>query len=126
VQGGVREEATVKTAIALVLILVLAGQSLWAGTPDEKHVEKIRKKVSQYLEDGRHVSVETYDNHKLGGFISQASLEDFVLINTGQPVTLRYSEVKKVKAPMDPQKRSIIVSLVVLGSLFGTLIAGKP
>lgn len=115
-----------KTAIALVLILVLAGQSLWAGTPDQKHVEKIRKKVSQYLEDGRHVSVETYDNHKLGGFISQASLEDFVLINTGQPVTLRYSEVKKVKAPMDPQKRSIIVSLVVLGSLFGTLIAGKP
>lgn len=118
-----REEATVKTVIALGLIFALASQSLWAGAPDQKHVEKIHKKVSQYLEDGRHVSVETYDNHKMGGFISQASLEDFVLINAGQPVTLRYSEVKKVKAPMDPQKRSIIVSLVVLGGLFGTLIA---
>lgn len=118
-----REEATVKTAIALMLIFALAGQSLWASAPDEKHAEKIRRNVSQYLEDGRHVSVETYDNHKLGEFISQASLEDFVLINAGQPVTLRYSEVKKVKAPMDPQKRSIIVFLAVLDGLFGTLIA---
>lgn len=112
-----------KTAIALALIFALVGQSLWAGAPDEKHVEKIRNKVSQYLEDGRHVSVETYDNRKMGGFISQSSLEDFVLINAGQPVTLRYSEVKKVKAPMDPHKRSAIVGLIVLGGLFGTLAA---
>jgi hypothetical protein len=113
----------VKTAIAFALIFALASQALWAGVPDQKHVEKIRKKVSQYLEDGRHVSVETYDDHKLAGIISQAAPDDFVLINAGRPVTLRYSEVKKVKAPMDPQKRSIIVSIAVLGALFGTILA---
>lgn len=112
-----------KTVITFVLIFALAGQSLWAIPPDQKHTEKIRKKVGHYLEDGRHVSVETYDNHKMGGFISQASLEDFVLINAGQPVTLHYSEVKNVKAPMDPHKRSAIIGLVVLGGLLGTLVA---
>ncbi len=112
-----------KAATIFALIFAMASQSLWAGVPDQKHVEKIRKKVSQYLEDGRHVSVETYDDHKLAGIISQAAPDDFVLINAGRPITLRYSEVRKVKAPMDPQKRSIIVSLAVLGALFGTLLA---
>jgi len=121
--GGVREEATVKAAITFALIFALAVPSLWAAAPDQKHVEKIRKKASQYLEDGRHVSVETYDQRKLAGTISQAGTDDFVLINAGHPVTLRYSEVKNIKAPMDPQKRGLIVSIAVLGALFGTLLA---
>jgi len=118
-----REETALKTAIAFALTFVLASQSLWAGAPDQKHVEKIREKVSQHLDDGRHVSVETYDNRKVGGTISQAAPDDFVLMNAGGPMTLRYSEVKKIKAPMDPQKRGIFVSLAVLGGLFGTIIA---
>jgi len=111
-----------KTAVAVVLMFVLVGQSLWAGVPDQKHEAKIRKRVSQYLEDGRRVSVETYDDRKLAGVISQAAPDDFVLINAGRLVTLRYGEVRKIKAPMDPQKRSIIATMAVLGGLFGTLL----
>ena len=40
-----------KSLIAFVLIFALAGQSLWAGTPDQKHLEKVRNKVSQSMDD---------------------------------------------------------------------------
>jgi hypothetical protein len=113
----------VKSLIAFALIFALAGQSLWAGAPDQKHVEKIHKKVNQYLDDGRHVTVETYDDRRLAGTITQAQADDFVLINAAGTITLRYKEVKSIKAPMDPQKRGLIVSIAVLGALFGTLIA---
>lgn len=112
-----------KNLIAFVLIFALAAQSLWAGTPDEKHVEKIRNKVSQCMDDGRHVSVETLDHRKFAGTIIQAGADDFVLTNAASTTTLSYNDVKKIKYPMDPHKRSAIVSLAVLGGLFGTLIA---
>jgi hypothetical protein len=113
----------VKNLIASVLIFVLAGQSLWAGAPDKKHVEKIRNKVSQCMDDGRHVSVETLDQRKFAGTIIQAGTDDFVLTNAAGTTTLSYSNVKKIKSPMDPHKRGAIVSLAVFGGLFGTLIA---
>jgi hypothetical protein len=116
------EEATVKSLITFVLIFALAGQSLWASAPDQKKVEKIRNKVGRYLDDGRHVSVETTDQRKFAGTITQAGLDDFVLTNASGAVTLHYSDVKKIKAPMDARERSVIVSLAVLGGLFGTLI----
>jgi hypothetical protein len=112
-----------KNLIAFVLIFGLAGQSLWAGTPHEKHVEKVRNKVSQCMDDGRHVSVETLDHRKFAGTITQAGLGDFVLANAAGTTTLSYSDVRNIKAPMDPHKRSVIVSIAVLGGLFGTLIA---
>ena len=122
-QSSPREEAAVKNLIAFVLIFALAGQSLWAGTPDEKRVEKIRNKVSQCMDDGRHVSVETQDHRKFAGTIIQAGADDFVLTNAAGATTLSYSDVKKIKYPMDPHKRSAIVALAVLGGLFGTVIA---
>ncbi|HZI58956.1 MAG TPA: hypothetical protein VFF39_19385 [Verrucomicrobiae bacterium] len=109
--------------IASLLIFALAGQSLWGETPDHKHIEKIRHKVSQCIDDGRHVSVETYDNHKVAGTIIRAAQDDFVLINADNTVTLRYGSVKKIKSPMDPRRRSAIVALVVLGGLMGTALA---
>lgn len=121
-QSGTREEAAVKNLIAFVLIFALAGQSLWAGTPDEKHVAKIRNKVSQCMDDGRHVSVETQDHRKFAGTIIQAGADDFVLTNAAGTTTLSYSDVKKIKSPMDPHQRSVIAAIGVLGGLFGTLI----
>ena len=112
-----------KNLIAFVLIFALAGQSLWAGAPDEKHVQKIRAKVSQCMDDGRHVSVETLDNRKFAGTIIQAGTDDFVLTNAAGTTTLSYNDVRKIKSPMDPRKRSAIVTLAVLGGLFGTVIA---
>ena len=112
-----------KNLIAFVLIFVLAGQSLRAGTPDEKHVKKIRTKVSQCMDDGRHVSVETLDHNKFAGTITQAGLDDFVLASSVGTTTIDYRNVKKIKSPMDPHTRGVIVSIAVLGGLFGTLIA---
>jgi hypothetical protein len=108
--------------LASLLIFTVAGQSLWAAAPDQKHIEKIRNKVSQCIDDGRHVSVETYDNHKVAGTIIRATQDDFVLINADSTVTLNYSDVKKIKSPMDPRRHSAIVALAVLGGLFGTLL----
>jgi len=112
-----------KNLIAFVLIFVLAGQSLSAGTTDEKHVEKIRNKVSQCMDDGRHVSIETLDHRKFAGTIIQAGADDFVLTNAAGTTTLSYNDVKKIKSPMDAHTRGAIVSLAVLGGLFGTLVA---
>jgi len=113
----------VKNLIAFLLIFALAAQSLWAGTADEKHVEKIRNKVSQCMDDGRHMSVETLDHRKFAGTIIQAGTDDFVLTNAAGTTTLSYSDVKKIKSPMDPHKRGAMVSLAVLGGLFGAVIA---
>lgn len=112
-----------KNLTSFVLVFAMAGQSLWASGPDEKHLAKIRNKVSECMDDGRHVAVETLDHRKFAGTITQASLDDFVLASSAGTTTISYSDVKKIKAPMDPQKRSVIVSLAVLGGLFGTLIA---
>jgi hypothetical protein len=111
-----------KNLTALVLVLAMAGQSLWALSPDEKRLEKIRNKVSQCMDDGRHVSVETLDHRKFAGTITQAGLDDFVLASSAGTATISYSDVKKIKSPMDPHKRSVIASIAVLGGLFGTLI----
>jgi hypothetical protein len=111
-----------KNLIAFVLIFAMAGQSLWALGPDEKRLQQIRKKVSQCMDDGNHVSVETLGHRKFAGTITQASLDDFVLASSAGTTTISYSDVKKIKAPMDPHKRSIIASIAVLGGLFGTLI----
>ncbi|HEV8490867.1 MAG TPA: hypothetical protein VGR76_01300 [Candidatus Angelobacter sp.] len=111
-----------KNLIAFVLIFVLAGQSLWAGAPDEKHLKEIRTRVSQCMDDGRHVSVEMQDHRKFAGTIIQAGADDFVLTNAAGTTILSYNDVRKIKSPMDPRKRSAIISLAVLGGLFGTVI----
>jgi hypothetical protein len=111
-----------KNLTAFVLVLAMAGQSLWAVGPDEKRLQKIRNKVSQCMDDGNHVSVETLDHRKFGGTITQASLDDFVLASSAGTTTISYRDVKKIKAPMDPHKRSVIASIAVLGGLFGTLM----
>lgn len=111
-----------KHLIAVALLFALAGQPLWAATPDQKHLEKVRDKVSQCLESGRHVSIETYDGRKFAGTISQAGADDFVLASVAGSTMFLYSDVKKIKSPMDPHKRGVIVSIAVLGGLLGTTL----
>ena len=112
-----------KHLLAVFLIFTVGTQSLWAAGQDAKHVAKIREKVSQYLDDGRHVSVETMDSHKFAGTIVKAGPDDFVLTNASGEMTFNYTDVKKIKAPMDPHKRGVIITAVVLGGLFGLLAA---
>jgi hypothetical protein len=108
-----------KNLIAVVLVIALAGRSLWATSPDQKHAEKIKSQAAKYLDSGDHVSVETYDNRQLGGTITETNLEGFVLTNAAGSSTLSYNDVKKIKSPMNPRKRSAIVGAAFLAGLFG-------
>ena len=113
-----------KTLIACLLVLAISSQALaWSG-PDQKHIEKIQKKVSQYLESGREVSVETYDQHKMWGSIAEAGPDSFVLMVANTPTTMKYADIKKIKAPMDRGTRGRIITAIVAGGLLGlTFIA---
>jgi len=113
-----------KHLLAVFLVFTLGTQSLWAAGQDAKHAAKIQQKVSQYLDDGRRVSVETTDSRKFAGTIVKAGPDDFVLTNASGQMTFNYSEVKKIKAPMDQHARGVIVTLAVLGGLFGAVAAG--
>ncbi|HEV3038208.1 MAG TPA: hypothetical protein VHA33_10570 [Candidatus Angelobacter sp.] len=109
-----------KRVIALVLILGLACPALYAAPgPDQKHVDKIKKKVSTCVEKGSRVSLETYDDRKLQGTISEAGEDNFVLTNEGRSTTLGYAEIKKIKSPMDRRTKGAIVTAIVLGGLLG-------
>lgn len=112
-----------KPLVALVLVFCIGCSSCFAGSsPDQKHIEKIKKQVSKYLERGAMVSVETYDQRKLRGEINEAKPDTFVLTVAGQPATLSYSDVKKIKAPMSPTTRQRIAIASVLGGLTGLLL----
>lgn len=113
-----------KTFLACLLVLAISSQSLaWSG-PDQKHIEKIQKQVGRYLEKGSMVSVETYDQHKMWGSIAEAGPDSFLLIVANTPTTMKYADVRKIKAPMDRGTRARIITAIVVGGLLGlTLIA---
>jgi len=114
-----------KSLIALVLILGLACPSAFAGgSPDQKHIEKIKKKVDKCLEKDLKVSVETFDSRKLHGSISEAGPETFVLTNESRSTTLGYADVKKIKSPLDPRTKTAIILSVVVGGLLGLTVLG--
>jgi hypothetical protein len=114
----------VKTLIACLLVLAMSTHGLaWSG-PDQKHIEKIQKKVSQYVERGSMVSVETYDQHQMWGSIAEAGPDSFVLVVANTPTTMKYADIKKIKAPMDRGTKTRIVTAIVVGGLLGlTLVA---
>ena len=106
-----------------MLVLSIGCSSCFAGSgPDQKHIEKIKKQVSKYLDRGAMVSVETYDQRKLWGEINKAEPGTFVLTVAGQPTTLSYADVKKIKAPMSPATKQRIAIAGVLGGLTGLLL----
>jgi hypothetical protein len=109
--------------IALLLALGIGGPACFAGSgPDQKHVEKIKKQVSKSLENGRAVSVETYDQHKMSGAIVEADPDTFVLTVAGRPTSILYTNVKMIKAPMDPHTRHQIIVLLATVGFFAFLL----
>lgn len=112
-----------KSFVAVVLALCLGCSSCFASSgPDQKHISKIKTQVSRYLEKGAMVSVETYDQRKMWGEINQANPDTFVLTVAGQPTTLSYADVKKIKAPMSPAIKQRIAIAAVLGGLTAILL----
>ena len=109
-----------KKPIALILFFGIACSSCMAGgPPDQKHTEKIKQQVIRYLNTGDRVSLETYDQRKLQGAISESRTDSFVLTIEGRSATLNYSEVKKIKSFMSRSKKQMIATIIVTGALFG-------
>ena len=114
-----------KPLIALVLIFGIACPSMYAAPgPDQKHIDKIKKKVNACIEKGSRVSMETYDDRKLQGKISEAGVDTFVLTNEGRSTTLAYTEIKKIKSPLDQRTKRAIALAIVTGGLIGLTAVG--
>ena len=61
-----------------ILSVTLSASLLWAEpAPDPQHVESIRKKVMQCVDHHRVVVVETYDNRRLQGGVSEVGADLF-------------------------------------------------
>lgn len=114
-----------KKLFSCVLIFTVACSQLWASpSPDQKHIDNIKKKIVECMEHGRRATIETYDQRRLQGSISEATADNFVVTNEGRSTTLSYADVKKIKSPMLARaKRAVITGLVTAG-LFGLVIGG--
>lgn len=94
-----------KTILSLLLMVLLV-QGFTAAPAlaqqvqtDAQAVEKIRLKVAKLgVGEKARVTVWTKDGTKRKGFISQAGAEDFTVRDrkTGDPTTIRYSDVTKL------------------------------
>ncbi len=112
-----------KKILACFLMLTISCSQLWAGPgPDQKHIDKVKRKVTECLEKDRRVSVKTYDDRAFQGSVSEAGADHFVLTNEGRSTTLTYADVKNIKSPMSPGKKHAIIMAIVTGGFFGLLV----
>lgn len=108
--------------VACVLVLLLACPQIWgAPGPNEKHVEKIKKRVAKCVEKPRRVSIETYDGRRLQGSISEADADTFIITNGSRSSTLAYADVKNIKWPSSTAHyvMDIAGAAAVTGAIFG-------
>jgi hypothetical protein len=111
-----------KKLIAYLAVLTLPCSRIWAAPgPDQKHITAVKKKVAECVQRRRSVTIETYDERRLQGSISEANADVFVLINKGRSTTLTYADVKKVKWPsaMSRHANSVVTGAAFAVELFG-------
>ena len=114
-----------KRILSLILVFGFVCPSMYAAPgPDQKHIDEIKKKVNACIEKGSRVSMETYDDRKLQGKISEAGVDTFVLTNEGRSTTLAYTEIKKIKSPLDQRTKRAIALAIVTGGLIGLTAVG--
>ena len=114
--------------IALLLAFTLSASELAASPgPDQKHIDAIKKKVFNALENSRHIVIETYDDRALQGTISEAGTDNFILDLQQKSTTLSYADVRKIKwhSPMPREVKTILIATAVTGILvLGVVLAG--
>src|SRR3974377_375593 len=101
--------------IALAVVFTLFASQLAASPgPDQKHIETIKKRVLNALENSRHVIIETYDDRILQGEIGEASTDTFNL-EFQKSTTLAYADVRKIKwhSPMPREVKTILIATAV-------------
>jgi hypothetical protein len=106
--------------ILYLLIFTLTWPPLCAGgSPDQKQIAKIQRKVVACSEHERRVTVETYYGRLFKGSVSEAGAHAFVVIFDGRPTTLKSGEVGKINWPSEVSKQVIVVieATAVVGGL---------
>jgi len=111
--------------VASLLVFALFATTLRASPgPDQKHIDNIKKKVASCLENSRHVTIETYDDRKLQGLVSEAESDSFVLVFQGKSTTLNYADVRKVKWPsrVSREVKTIVIATAVTAAVFVAVV----
>jgi hypothetical protein len=94
-----------KKLLVCLLLLALGCPQMWAGAgPDQAHIDKIKKKIADCVDQHRRVTIETYDDRILQGSISEAGADNFVLSYAGKSTTLNNSDVKKNQMALGGRK----------------------
>ena len=110
-----------KTVAGLLVFVMLASGASASQTPDQKHIEAIKKKVASCVENSRHVTVQTFEGRELQGSIREAGADSFVLSFHGNSTNLQYVEVKKIEWPSSLSK-GLKTALLVVGVLGGLIL----
>lgn len=114
-----------KKVFSWLLISALMVSQAWADSgPDQGRVETMKKKIAQCVDQHRRVAIETYDNRRLQGYISEAGTTDFVLICASQSTTLTYANVKKIRwpSPVWRQVKVVAGAGAILAAIFGMVV----
>lgn len=114
-----------KKNLTLLLVFLLTTAPTWASPgPNQAHIEVIKKKVAHCVDQQKRVVVETYDNRRLQGVISEARTDDFVLIYAGRATTLSYQAIAKIKwqSPIWKHAKAIATAAGITAAIFGLVV----
>jgi len=111
--------------LVCLLIFALTCPRIWANAgPDRKQIARVKEKVAACLEHHRRVTIETYDDRLLQGFVGEAGTDDFTLVYNVKSSTLNYADVKKIKWPSEVSRQAKIALevAVLVGAMFGLVV----
>lgn len=114
-----------KKALTCLLVFALATTPTWANPgPNQAPIEVTRKKVAHCVDHQRRVVVETYDNRRLQGVISEARTDDFVLIYAGRATTLCYADIRNIKwqSPLWKHAKAVAAAAGITAAIFGLVV----
>jgi hypothetical protein len=70
-------------AVFLIIFSCFGLTQIALASPDQQHIDKIKKQISSSIDHHLRISVETYDGRKLQGLVNEARAENFILGNEG-------------------------------------------
>lgn len=114
-----------KRVFTYLLVFALTPCRVWASPgPDQKHTEAVKRKVAECVDHQRRIVVETYDDRRLQGVISEARSDDFVLIYAGRTTTLSYQDVRKIKwqSPVWKHAKTVAIAAGMTAAIFGLVV----
>lgn len=118
-----------KKVLICLLVIGFTTSQVWASpAPDQKHIASMKKKIAGCVDHQRRIVIETYDDRRLLGVVTEAGEDDFVLSYAGRTTSLSYADVKRVKWPsaVVKQVKVVAATAAVVGGLvvFFVLIGG--